>query len=109
MSGVLLDYNPTTGVEEWYVDDDSDVATVHSRQRVDKILDRNKFLEAEGKNMSADKSLHWYASIPLTVIMQWIQESGINLMALPSREFAAFCDRKVKDPDWRYLKVSSII
>lgn len=106
---VLLDYNATTGVEEWYVDDDSDTATVHYRQRVDKILDRNKFLEGEGKNMSADKSLHWYASIPMSIILKWIQESGINLMSLPGKEFAEFCDKKVRDPEWRYLRVSSII
>ncbi len=110
MGKLLLDYNPTTGFEEWlHVTDDDDATVEYVQRGLEKVIDRNKFLEAEGANVNADKSLHWYASIPLGVIHKWIEESGINLMRLPTKEFAEYAEKKVRDPEWRYLRVSSII
>jgi len=106
----LLEHDPLTGVTEWaHIDEMSDECAIQHTQDVEPIIERNKRLQNEGPNMSADKSLHWIGSIPLVIAHKWIVEDGINWLALPKPEMRSYVNRKLSDPDYRYLRVSSIL
>lgn len=74
-------------------------------QDVEPYLDRNKALQNMGKN---DNELGRHiASIPNVILERWINEDGVNYLALPKREFDRLVRRKLRDPDWKWLRTTS--
>ena len=70
-------------------------------QDVEPILEHNKVL------CSLPQQSDWgrhVASIPNVVLEKWMNEEGVNYLALPADEFARLVRRKLADPDWRWLR-----
>jgi hypothetical protein len=77
---------------------------VHSYQDVEDIIEHNKALQTIPQH--SDWGRH-VASIPLNIINQWLQEEwerGNVGLKLSGPEFDAMVARKLKDPDWRFLR-----
>ena len=73
-------------------------------QDVEPIIENNKRLQAEGKGYSSSRELRRIASIPMVVVERWIQEDGVNFMALGKQEKSAYLRKKLNDSDnraWR--------
>lgn len=75
-------------------------------QDVEPILERNAALRAETQR--SDWGRH-VASIPNVVIVQWMNEEharGNNVLPF-TKEFDEVIARKLKDPNWAYLRTDN--
>lgn len=71
---------------------------------VEPTLEHNKALQKEPQK---SESFHHIASIPAIVIEKWMSESGAPLLSMPAHEFQRFIRRKLRDPEWLWLKTTS--
>lgn len=86
--------------------DAADGSIVFERiQDCEPILERNKAIQGEHRPDS-DWGRH-IASIPNVILERWIKEDGVNLLALPADEFGRLIRRKLRDPQWAYLRTNS--
>ena len=77
---------------------------VRSVQDVVPILERNKALRSESQK--SDWGRH-VASIPNVILVKWLNEeyvSGNAGLRMYTAEFNELVQRKLKDPDWAYLR-----
>lgn len=100
----LLDVQDGVASEVHY-DEMADTTHVRRVQDVEPIIERNKLLQTDNP-YSPDRSLKRIASIPLVIAEQWIKQDGVNWLALPKKEKAAYLRRKLNDPNWRHLRTS---
>lgn len=77
--------------------------TIERIQDVEPILENNKALQSTPQR--SDWGRH-VASIPNVIIELWSNQDGVNLLALPQREFAAYVHKKLADPDWMWLRTA---
>ena len=78
--------------------------TFNSMQDVEPILERNKALQ--GEPQKSDFARH-VARIPNIFINQWLYEEwarGNTTIKMFNAEFNKLVDRKLRDPDWRWLR-----
>lgn len=77
--------------------------TFERTQDVEPILERNKALQTTPQ---AKGSFKHVASIPAVIVERWINEEGLNLLTLPKHEFDRLVRKKLRDPDWQFLKTT---
>ena len=111
MTKRLLDYDPETGVTEYFhYHADTDTTVVETVQDVEPILDKNKGLtnDDDYTKMGIKKEMWHYASVPLVVQMRWLNEYGLeNWPMHPHNKDLLF--RLLNSPEWRYLKTTGKI
>jgi hypothetical protein len=81
-----------------------DLAVEHV-QDVEPILDWNKAMRAV--DQKSDWGRH-VARIPNVIYVQWLNEEyakGRTDLRMFSKEFDELVERKLKDPEWAYLRV----
>lgn len=104
----LLDFDPTTGVREWFhYDPMTGDVTIETTQDVAPILDENKALanDEEVTRRGIKNDMWKYASIPVVVQVRWLNEYGSQNWPLrPGNEKLLF--RLLNSPEWRYLKTT---
>jgi len=79
--------------------------TVEHIQDVEPILEWNR--QARGGQQPSDWGRH-VARIPNVILVQWFDEaraSGRSGLRMFSPEFDEIVARKLRDPDWAYLRV----
>ena len=75
-----------------------------TRQDVEPILERNKALR--GERQRSDWGRH-IASIPNAILVKWLNEeyaAGNTQLRMFTAEFNELVARKLRDPDWAYLR-----
>lgn len=75
-----------------------------TRQDVEPILEQNQALRAEPQN--SDWCRH-VASIPNVILVKWLNEEyarGNTQLRMFSPEFNELVARKLRDPEWKYLR-----
>jgi len=88
-----------------FLEDDKTV--VEQIQDVEDILEHNKALRAEKQN--SDWGRH-VARIPNVIMVRWLNEEwarGNTTIRLFGPEMDALVERKLKDPEWAYLRTDS--
>lgn len=88
----------------FHTDASEDSITVESVQDVEAIIERNKMLQ--GIDQKSDWGRH-VATIPNIFLERWLNEEharGNVGLRLHTREFDALVQRKLQDPDWRFLR-----
>lgn len=83
----------------WF--DDGDI-TVERIQDVEPIIERNKALQNTPQKRAG--SFRHIGSIPNVILERWILEDGCNYLALPKDEFDRLIKRKLRDPQWKWLR-----
>jgi hypothetical protein len=86
---------------------DDDKTLVENVQDVEPILEHNKALRAE--RQKSDWGRH-VASIPNVIMVRWLNEEwarGNSTIRLFGPEMDALVERKLKDPEWAYLRTDS--
>ena len=89
-----------------HLDPDGDHLTLEHVQDVEPILQRNAALRAEPQ--TSDWGRH-IACIPNVILVRWMNEEwarGNQVMPFTA-EFDAIVARKLKDPEWAYLRTDS--
>lgn len=79
---------------------------VHSFQDVEDIIERNKRLQNEPQK--SDWGRH-VACIPNNILVAWLHEEwarGNTTIKLFGREMDELVARKLRDPDWRWLRTA---
>lgn len=78
---------------------------IHVRRYQDseEIVDNNKRLQNAGKQPG---DMRLIGSIPAIILERWIQEDATNYLALPKDEFSRLIRRKLRDPDWKWLRTT---
>lgn len=77
---------------------------VETVQDVEPILERNKQLRTMEQKSDWGREI---AEIPNVILVRWLNEEhakGNEDLRLFTKEFDALVDRKLKDPDWAYLR-----
>lgn len=75
-----------------------------SMQDVEPLLERNKQLRSMPQKSDWGRHI---ASIPNVICMQWLNEEwarGNTSITFLSKEFDELVARKLRDPDWAYLR-----
>jgi hypothetical protein len=78
--------------------------TIERSQDVEDILARNKAFRAHEQTSEWGRHI---ASIPCVILEKWLNEEaarGNATIRWGSREFDALVARKLRDPDWAYLR-----
>lgn len=78
--------------------------TVERVQDVEDILARNKALRTQEQRSDWGRHL---ASIPCVILERWLNEEasrGNRTIRWGSQEFDALVAKKLRDPDWAYLR-----
>ena len=79
---------------------------VYQKEDVEEVLEHNKQL----RTMEQDGDLRHIASIPNIILTLWLNqewESGNHALRPFTKEFDAIIARKLKDPDWAYLRTDA--
>jgi hypothetical protein len=87
---------------------DAKDVTVETVQDVEPILEQNKMLR--GMEQKSDWGRH-VASIPNVIMTRWLNEEyarGNTTIKLFGPEMDALVERKLKDPEWAYLRTDSV-
>ena len=106
MSKRILDYDPQTGVTEYFEYDSlSDTTTLSRHQDVESVLEGNKTLQNDTDyTKKGIKGSFWhYANIPLITIEKWLNEEGIDVFN-KNHERKVF--QKLNSPEYRFLKTT---
>lgn len=105
MTERLLDYDPFTGVRQWFSSsEDGDTWHVRHEQDTQAFTDLNKEQQADGWDKREDM---WHAArIPNVIIVEWMVKHGVNLFD-PNHKPGV--KRLLNDPDYRYLRVNHFI
>ena len=92
--------------DEGLTDKDS-VSTVETVQDVEPILEANKAAQSMGDGWTPSRDMRRVASIPLVIWEQWILETNGRLHnGMTKRERKRFVERKLKDPEYAFLRTA---
>lgn len=105
MSERLLDYDPVTGLKEWFSTDADGNSFIRYEQDVQANLDFCKEKQADGTwDKRADM---WHAAnIPIGIQYDWIVKHGVNLW---NPEHKDGVRRLLNSDEYRYLRVNHFI
>ena len=102
---LFLGRDPDSGsVETFDYDESEDLTIIRRYCDVEPVINRNKRLQGVDGEGSWSGGMRHYASIPNDVAYKWLVEEGINCWRAEHR---AAVLRKLDDPDWRHLKVTT--
>lgn len=91
----------------WDFDAGSDTLILNRVQDVEPHIEYNKFLQSLKQN--GDWGRH-IGHIPNVILEKWLNEEwnkGNTQLRLFSPEFDALIERKLNDPEWKYLRTDS--
>lgn len=92
---------------KWDWDEGTQTLILNRIQDVEPIIEQNKKLQSQRQN--SDWGRH-VATIPNVIIEKWLNEEWNrgNTKMLPfTPEFDELVERKLQDPDWKYLRTDS--
>lgn len=91
----------------WDWDEGSQTLILNRVQDVEPIIEMNKYLQS--LRQSGDWGRH-VGTIPNVIIEKWLNEEwqkGNTTLKPFTPEFDALVERKLNDPDWKYLRTDS--
>jgi hypothetical protein len=77
--------------------------TIHRRQDAEPTIENNKALQSVPQRTDGLKHI---ASIPAVVFERWMKETGAPLLSMPAHEFQQFIRKKLRDPEWLWLRTT---
>lgn len=103
----LFDYDPMTGVTEYFEDLGGDEFAIRTVQDCEPIIEMNKAKQSAGRDYYAkDKDMWRVASIPVGVQMKWLIEEGIDVL---NQDHWPAVKKKLNSNEWRYLRTAEVI
>lgn len=105
MSERLLDFDPLTGMREWFSTDESTgISYIRYEQDCSSILDENKAAQNEGFDR---RSEFWHAAkVPSIVILEWMTKYGIDIYNKNHKEGVR---RLLNSNEYAHLKRAPIV
>ncbi len=81
-----------------------DRVIAYTEQDVEDIIEANKRLQSTPQKCDWGRHV---ATIPNVFLTRWLNEElarGNTTLRMYSKEFDALVERKLKDPDWKFLR-----
>ena len=104
MAERLLDYDPISGMKEWFSTDCDGNSFIRYEQNTSAITDANKERQADSFDKRADV---WHAAtIPNVVLMEWAAKYGIQFWNPAHKEGVK---RLLNSNEYRHLRVKNFI
>ena len=95
------------GWTEWLDTMDGETFTLVRQADVEPVIDHNKRLQNDNpKGMGPSREWQHIASIPPIVQLQWIERYGADPLAKGNEKLLL---RVLNDPEFRYLRCSTVI
>lgn len=91
----------------WSYDWGEDTLILDRTQDVEPIIELNKRLQSEPQRSDWGRHI---GTIPNVILEKWLNEEwnkGNTTLQLFTPEFEALIERKLNDPDWKYLRTDS--
>ena len=90
-------------IQRYHYDADGDKATIQTVQDVEPYLEANKkfFNDPVKDDPVFGRRV---ASIPPIFAEKWLNEDGVNFLALRGKELRAYLRRKLSDPQYLFLR-----
>lgn len=102
----LFSRDPARGLDIWW-EDTPEGFVLHYQQDAEPVIESNKVKQSAGRAYYAADSEMWrVASIPIGIQYKWMIEDGIDVL---NPDHWQRVQRKLNDPDWRYLKTAEVI
>jgi hypothetical protein len=105
--GKLLDAHGGI-IKTFHTDEMTGVNTIVETQDVEPILNVNKYNQNSGHDgYSKDRTLRHFAEVPFNIIHKWMKEDQLpvhHYFKMPKDEKTKYIQKKMKDPDWQYLR-----
>lgn len=89
-------------VSEKYSMDSDGLIRVTRSQDVQSLIDQNKYEAEAAPSMFGQAAVRKIGSIPFVVADQWSRECGAGI---GTKEFAAYCKRKLLDGDFAAFRI----
>ena len=101
----LLDYDPVSGMKEWFsYDESTDTTAIRYEQDITEVIDACKAAQNEDFDKRADL---WHAAhVPVGILMEWVAKYGVRAW---DKNHAPAVRRLLNDPDYRWLRVKHFI
>lgn len=102
----LFDYDPMTGITEYFhYDEKSGKWAIETVQDVELLLDLNKAKQNNTDYSKDGMKREWWhvATIPPVIQLKWLREDGIDIY---NKDHWPRVKQKLNDPDWKYLRTS---
>lgn len=102
----LLNHDPITGIKTYFeYDADTGTRHIYKEQSVDVFVDfAKKIQDLQGRGLRGIKdSWLWFAMLPPIVQEKWLMEDHINTIN-PTQDDIKRMLKKLRDPEWQYLK-----
>lgn len=96
--------DPNTGIMERMIEQDGKLHILRS-ENVKSLIDANKALGEVLPSMHGDAKLRLVGRIPAVIAEQWSAECGA---AIGTKEFLAYCKRKLMDGDFAAFRVKGV-
>lgn len=96
--------DPNTGIMERMIEQDGKLHIQRS-ENVKSLIDANKALADALPSMHGDAKLRLVGRIPAVIAEQWSGECGA---AIGTKEFLAYCKRKLMDGDFAAFRVKGV-
>ena len=104
MTKRLLERDPDTGTTRWFeYDPVTKKVSIETRQDVEPILDLNKSLATENDGYDSRRELRRVASIPNTLIYEWLEKEGIDVW---NKDHWPAVARKLDSNEYAYLRTA---
>lgn len=105
MTERLLDYDPASGMREWFsYDHDNDAINIRYEQDVTDVLDACKSAQNESFDKRADL---WHAAhVPVGILMEWVAKHGVRAW---DKNHAPAVRRLLNSNEYRWLRVKHFI
>ena len=104
MTKRFFSHDPFTGVTQWFEGDGNGGFKMHYESDVTDNLEANQALMNTGWDgyVSKARELKWVAEIPMSLVMKWKIEEGVDILEPGSEEFMK---RKLNSSEWLKLRV----
>jgi hypothetical protein len=100
----LLERDPLTGTERWFEYDPVEkTVSIRTIQDAEPILELNKALQTHDDGYSKTREWRRAASIPNSLIYQWLQEDGIDVF---NKNHWPAVVRKLDSIEYRHLRTA---
>ena len=91
-----------------YIQESDGKLTIHNKQNINPLLERNKKLYTQGPGSIVSKDFKRIASIPPIILQIWTKEhnGSRNWFALPKETQNKILKTKLNSSEFRYFKTS---
>ncbi len=89
---------------EYFLDDAENTLVVKYSGDVSPIINENIAAQNDWQGFDKKADFHHVAEIPNEIVVKFMVEKGVNILAMNQEGLEDVCKRILNDPEYKYLK-----